>query len=232
MIHLYVKSKFQEIMSTLGGAEWVGLKQRVQFVKRCVVPIVLYGCEVWGGGGEMDRILDAFQRDLIRGLLGRKLEDRFRCFDLHRLAGWWPLSWEWRRRRLCFVSRIMNGNDDEVGMVKRVLGTRGVQRDGKWMKRRRGRWSSLLRWAGKDAEVLGLGIKVRVGEGGKRWVKANIVARDLICVWLRRGSALKKDIKERLLWKVEEWQKRERRRKCFKKLMVKGGFEFKPGMDV
>jgi len=67
-------------------------------------------------------------------------------------------------------------------------------------------------------ESLGFYMRVRVGEGWKRWKKANIVTRYLICVWLRRGLALKKDIEEKILCKVEEWQKRERRRKCFKNL--------------
>ena len=57
---------------------------------------------------------------------------------------------------------------------------------------------------------------------------SKITPRELMCVWMRRGVALKKDIKEKILCKVEEWRKREQRRRSFKKIVAKEGFEFEP----
>ncbi|KAJ4443607.1 hypothetical protein ANN_05281 [Periplaneta americana] len=85
------------------------IKLKFEVLKTCVIPVKLYGCQVWSLTEQQKNLLRVCQRKMERKVLQLRLQDRIRNTDIRRRIGMQDaillaqrLKWKWGRH----VSRM------------------------------------------------------------------------------------------------------------------------------
>jgi hypothetical protein len=121
-------AKASTAFNMLRNAVWyrktISIEAKLRIFRACVIPVLLYGSEVWSLTVTQERRLNTFYMACIRTIIGVNLGDRMSNENLLDLTGQPCLENIMRRNRLRWfghVNRMQNVGDDGPRLVKKTM---------------------------------------------------------------------------------------------------------------
>ena len=111
----------------LRGPIWyrktVSIEAKIRIFRACVLPVLLYGSEIWSLTVAQESRLNSFYMRCIRTILGLNLGDRVSNQRVLHLSGQPPLENIMRRNRLRWFGHVnrMENEDWEASMAKKMM---------------------------------------------------------------------------------------------------------------
>jgi hypothetical protein len=114
---------FNMLRHIIWSRKTISLQAKLRIFLACVLPVLMYGSEVWSLTKAQERRLASFYHKCLRTIIGVNIGDRMTNDQLLKLTGQPSLNDILRRNRLRWfghVNRAMT-NDNEPSIVKKVM---------------------------------------------------------------------------------------------------------------
>ena len=95
----------------------ISLQTQIRILEATVMTVVKYGSEAWTLRKADENLLDVFQRNCLRIVLGTRLTDRISNTSLYENCGWIPLSRAIMKERLRWLGNVLRMKDNRLRMI-------------------------------------------------------------------------------------------------------------------
>ena len=138
---------FGKLRNSIWSRRNINRKLKLRLYKSLIIPIAIYGSEIWAMTKEDCRILQVFENNCLRSILGVTLRDKMSIDKIHRMAGIENnICNTIRKRRLTWFGHVCRRSDDSL--VKQIF-----KED---FRKKRGRGRPPKRWSDLIKEDTGL----------------------------------------------------------------------------
>ena len=114
---------FNMLRNIIWCRKTVSISAKLRIFRACVLPVLLYGSEVWSTTVAQEQRLQTFYHRCLRTLIGVNLGDRLPNEQLLQLTGQPPLMEILRRNRLRWFGHVnrMETGDGQPSMIKKAM---------------------------------------------------------------------------------------------------------------
>ena len=95
----------------------ISLQTKIRILEATVMTVVKYGSEAWTLRKADENLLDVFQRNCLRIVLGTRLTDRISNSRLYEKCGSIPLSGAIMKERLRWLGHVLRMKDDRLPKI-------------------------------------------------------------------------------------------------------------------
>ena len=95
----------------------ISLQNKIRILEATVMTVVKYGSEAWALRKADENLLDAFQRNCLRIVLGTRVTDRISNSRLYEKCGSIPLSRAIIKERLRWLGHVLRTKDDRLPKI-------------------------------------------------------------------------------------------------------------------
>ena len=166
----------------------ISMQTKIRILEATVMAVVKYGCEAWVLWKADEDLLDFFQRNRLRIVLGTRLTDSISNSRLYKKCGSIPLSWAIMKQRLKWLGHVLWMKDDRLPKIVLSANCLGLKPKA---GRPRLRWEDVIKKDFKEMEISWEGLKREALNklGWRRSVRSCLASGGWVLRWVVASSS-------------------------------------------